>query len=290
MESAGDTANDYRDQRDVLLNELSELIDIDSFENANGGVTVSVGSGQPLVEGTNVYRLSTQVNGFGNQNLVWVDAADNTVDITAAVSGGKIKGWLNTRDLDIRNYLQQLDTLAQGLMDAVNTLHASGYGLDGSTGNDFFTGAATASGVLGSALTITAQEGGAGNISITLVGGGTAGSETVTTDPLTGDIRIAIEARPGNQVGVKHNDVLLAAADAATPGRERRDLLRRVQDRSPLSTPAEGEALCAASLCACVSCLGDTDWPGRRTRSSRKAGAGNAPDCPGQTRWRWWRT
>jgi len=139
MESAGDTANDYRDQRDVLLNELSELIDIDSFENATGGVTVSVGSGQPLVEGTNVYRLSTQVNGFGNQNLVWVDAANNAVDITAAVSGGRIKGWLNARDLDIRNYLQQLDTLAQGLMDEVNTLHASGYGLDGSTGNDFFT-------------------------------------------------------------------------------------------------------------------------------------------------------
>jgi flagellar hook-associated protein 1 FlgK len=193
MEAGGDTANDYRDQRDQLLNDLSEMIDINSFENANGGVTVSVGSGQPLVEGTNVYRLSTQVNASGHQNIVWVDAADNTVDITDSISGGKMKGWLNARDLDIRNYLNRLDTLAQGLMEEVNSLHASGYGLDGSTGNDFFTGAATASGVLDSALTVTAEEGGAGNIAITLVAGGTAGSETVTTDPVTGDIRIAIE-------------------------------------------------------------------------------------------------
>ena len=48
MESTGHTANEYRDQRDLVLKELSELIDIDSFEDANGGVTISVGSGQVL--------------------------------------------------------------------------------------------------------------------------------------------------------------------------------------------------------------------------------------------------
>jgi flagellar hook-associated protein 1 len=219
MEAGGDTANDFRDQRDQLLNDLSELIDIDSFENANGGVTVSVGSGQPLVEGTNVYRLSTQVNSAGNQNVVWVDAADNTVDITDTISGGKMKGWLNARDLDIRNYLNRLDTLAQSFMEAVNTLHASGYGLDGSTGNDFFTGAATASGVLDSALTVSAEEGGAGNIAITLVAGGTAGSETVMTDPVTGDIRIAIEDGVSTQAQIAaalqaHSTIATAVAAA----------------------------------------------------------------------------
>jgi flagellar hook-associated protein 1 FlgK len=219
MEAGGDTANDYRDQRDQLLNDLSEMIDIDSFETANGAVTVSVGSGQPLVEGTNVYRLSTQVNASGNQNIVWVDAADNTVDITGTISGGKMKGWLDARDLDIRNYLNRLDTLAQGLMEEVNTLHASGYGLDGSTGNDFFTGAATASGVLDSALTVTAEEGGAGNIAITLVAGGTAGSETVTTDPVTGDIRIAIEDGVSTQAQIAaalqaHSSIATVAAAA----------------------------------------------------------------------------
>jgi flagellar hook-associated protein 1 FlgK len=193
IEAGGEAANDYRDQRDLVLNQLSELIDIDSFEGANGGVTVSVGTGQPLVEGTNAYRLSTQVNEFGHQDVVWVDAANNTLSITDSIDGGKLKGWLDARDLDIRDYLNELDTMAQRLMEEVNGLHAGGYGLDGSTGNDFFTGSATASGVLDSQLTITAQDGGAGNLSVTLVAGGTAGSESVTTDPVTGDIRIAIE-------------------------------------------------------------------------------------------------
>ncbi|CAB1059679.1 Flagellar hook-associated protein FlgK [Olavius sp. associated proteobacterium Delta 1] len=193
MEAGGNTANDYRDQRDVQLIELSDWIDIDSFENSAGGVTVSVGSGQPLVEGTDAYRLSTRINASGNQNMTWVDADNNAVDITSSINGGKVKGWLDVRDLDIRNYMNRLDTLAQNLMAEVNTLHASGYGLDGSNGNDYFTGAASASGVMDSLLTITAEEGGAGNLSVTVVAGGTAGAETVTTDPITGDIQIAIE-------------------------------------------------------------------------------------------------
>ena len=141
MESGGQTANDYRDQRELLLKELSALIDIDSFENAVGGVTVSVGSGQPLVEGTDSYRLSTQRNATGHQNITWVDAANNASDITNNILGGKIKGWLEVRDRGIRNYLNRLDTLAQRIMGEVNGLHAAGYGLDGSTGNNFFIGA-----------------------------------------------------------------------------------------------------------------------------------------------------
>jgi len=220
LESGGDTANDYRDQRELVLKDLSDLIDIHSYENSVGGVTVAVGSGQPLVEGTDAYRLSTQLNASGNQNITWIDAADNTMDITSNISGGKIKGWLDVRDLDIRNYQNRLDTLAQNLMTEVNSLHAGGYGLDGSTGNDYFTGAATASGVLDSLLTITAEEGGAGNLSVTLVPGGTAGAESVTTDPITGDIQIAIQngASTRNQIAAAlqgHSAIASAAPTAA---------------------------------------------------------------------------
>jgi flagellar hook-associated protein 1 FlgK len=221
MEAGGATAADFRDQREVLLNELSDLIDIESFENSVGGVTVSVGSGQPLVEGTDAYRLSTQSNASGHQNITWIDADSNILDITADISGGRVKGWLDVRDLDIRNYLNRLDTLAQSLMTEVNTLHAAGYGLDGSTGNDFFTGAATASGVLDSVLTITAEEGGAGNLAITLVAGGTAGAETVTTDSVTGDIQIAIEDGVSTRTQIAaalQGHSAIATAVATAPG------------------------------------------------------------------------
>jgi flagellar hook-associated protein 1 FlgK len=106
-----------------------------------------VGSGQALVEGTHTYKLSTQANAFGHQDVTWLDNSGNTVIITNNISKGKLKGWLDARDVDIENSLNKLDTLAQNLMTEVNSLHATGYGLDGSTGNDFFTGAALATGI-----------------------------------------------------------------------------------------------------------------------------------------------
>ena len=146
-ELGGHTANEYRDQRDLVLKELSELIDISSFEDANGGVTVSVGRGQVLVEGTHTYTLSTQPDASGHQDITWVDSSGSPLTITNDISKGKLKGWLDARDIDIDKHLTNLDTLAQTLMVDVNTLHAGGYGLDGSTSNDFFTGAATAAGI-----------------------------------------------------------------------------------------------------------------------------------------------
>ena len=152
VESGGHMANDYRDQRDLVLKELSELIDIDSFEDGNGGVTVSVGSGQALVEGTHTYKLSTQANASGHQDITWLDSSGNTMIITNNISKGKLKGWLDARDVNIENSLNKLDTLAQNLVTEVNSLHATGYGLDGSTGNDFFTGTASAAGIQVNAL------------------------------------------------------------------------------------------------------------------------------------------
>ena len=208
VEATGYSANDYRDQRDLALKELAGLIDINTFEDATGRVTVSVGAGQTLVESNSSRNLTTQVNGFGSKDIAWVRQDGTTVNITGNISNGKLKGWLEARDVDIRGYMRQLDTLAEGLMERVNNLHQAGYSLDGSTGNDFFTGIATASGSMDSLLTITAEPGGTGNIRVTLVGGGTAGAETVTTDAVTGDIQIAIED------GVSSGDQIAAALQA----------------------------------------------------------------------------
>ncbi len=193
VEASGHTANDYRDRRDLALKELAGLIDINSFEDATGRVTVAVGAGNTLVENNSSRNLTTLVNGFGFKDIAWVRQDGTMVNITGNISSGKLDGWLEARDVDIRGYMRQLDTLAEGLIERVNTLHQAGYGLDGSNGTDFFSGVTAAAGNMDSLLTITAEPGGTGNIRVTLVGGGTAGAETVTTDPVTGDIQIAIE-------------------------------------------------------------------------------------------------
>jgi flagellar hook-associated protein 1 FlgK len=139
VELSGQSANDYRDSRDLLLKELSSMIDINTFENSDGSLTVSVSGGKPLVEGSYSWDLSTETaDGF--EDIVWIDNDGNTMNITDDISGGKLKGWIEARDVSIPDYLNRLDNLASKIISEVNAIHSTGFGLDGSTGNDFFSG------------------------------------------------------------------------------------------------------------------------------------------------------
>jgi len=133
-------ANDYRDQRELVLKQLSELIDINAFEDATGAVSVLVANGRPLVSATQFWQLSTETNIAGLHNVVWVDDGGNKTDISADISGGRLKGYLDVRDGVIDDNISRLDTLAQQLMTDLNALHQSGFALDGSAGEVFFIG------------------------------------------------------------------------------------------------------------------------------------------------------
>jgi flagellar hook-associated protein 1 FlgK len=140
-ETGGSTANEFRDQRELMLKELSELIDMSSFEDASGSIKVTLSGGRTLVDGAQFRSLSTQVNpASGRLDVLWVDLDGSTVDITNSIAGGKLQGWIEVRDGTIEDYLTRLNDLAATLMQEVNALHSTGFGLDGSTGYDFFTG------------------------------------------------------------------------------------------------------------------------------------------------------
>jgi len=145
-EAVGQNANDYRDQRDLLINQLAILIDTNSYELDDGQITVTLNSGKPLVEGNTALALSNTPDGSGFNDLIWNDYSGNTFVVTSQITGGKVKGWLNVRDVAIPNYLGQLDTLATGIITEVNALHSTGYGLVSPatglpyTGVDFFSG------------------------------------------------------------------------------------------------------------------------------------------------------
>lgn len=140
LEAGGHSANDYRDQRDLALKNLAEIIDFDAFEDNTGMVHVAVGDGKNLVNGSFAQHLTTQPNANGLQDIYWVDPGGGSLNITAGISGGKIKGWLEARDVNIADDLNRLDDLAQTLIGEVNILHAAGFALDSSSGNNFFAG------------------------------------------------------------------------------------------------------------------------------------------------------
>lgn len=128
------------DQRSALVKQLGALIDINTFEDGNGNVTVFVGGGVPLVEAGNSYTLElAPATGFDPYAGVQVTTPGGTqTDITARISGGAVGGLMRIRDQVIKPAMDDLDRVAAALVNQFNQVHAQGVGLDGSTGVDFF--------------------------------------------------------------------------------------------------------------------------------------------------------
>lgn len=134
-ENGGSMANEYRDRRDLLLEELSGLADVQTVERDDGQVTVTLG-GQILVERNQVYELGYTEVSNGNSVVIVPTWEENgqAIDITS----GSMYSVMEARDSDIQNELDNLDAIAVAIATSVNEIHQTGYGTDGTTGNNFF--------------------------------------------------------------------------------------------------------------------------------------------------------
>jgi flagellar hook-associated protein 1 FlgK len=135
-ESSQTTANDLRDQRNQLLEELSGWTGTTYLEQGNGSVTVLTRDGLLLVNGKESWDLS-----FEGTSIYWNGVPD---DVSGRLTGGKMGGWLDLRQETVPEILANLDEMAGTLMQGVNGLHLTGYTLGGSTGLYFFQNFQTA--------------------------------------------------------------------------------------------------------------------------------------------------
>jgi flagellar hook-associated protein 1 FlgK len=135
IEMTGDNANDLRDQRDVVLDKLSNLVGITYKEQDDGQVSVYVG-GTSLIYGNSYNELTTVLNANNRWDVQWKDTG-----IALNVRSGEMAGTLISRDDILDEQISNLDLLTQGLRDAVNAVHQQGYQLNSNThGGDFFVG------------------------------------------------------------------------------------------------------------------------------------------------------
>lgn len=146
VEINGQNANEYRDQRDLALQNLSKLIDNESFEDGQGNLTITVGSGKPLVEGVKKWDLSTE-GISGVSDIFWTDSSGNKTNITSSIAGGELKGYIESRDVIIEGYKNSLNDLAENIVIEVNNVHSIGVALDGNSGYNFFTAGTDASNI-----------------------------------------------------------------------------------------------------------------------------------------------
>lgn len=125
-EGRGLAANDLRDIRDQLVNDLAQRIDARIVQQGNGQEVVLAG-GDTLVIGVQVEPLRLRLDEAGNP-FVTTDA----LQIPLPLAGGRLAGLLSARRDLVPRYEQQLDALSASLIAAVNHVHAQGVGLDGS--------------------------------------------------------------------------------------------------------------------------------------------------------------
>ncbi len=117
-----------RDQRDALVTELSQLIDVNVFENSSGAYDIYSGS-TPIVQGARNRGVEIQrVTDDNGELSVRVELRSDSTPLP--VSGGSIGGLLASRDGAIDATLEKLDELAAQLIFEVNKLHSTGINED----------------------------------------------------------------------------------------------------------------------------------------------------------------
>lgn len=148
LELEGGKANDIRDQRNLLLDKLSKLTNINYFEDNMGRFFVTV-SGNPLVAHYEYDQLKLTERTAANKlhpddpeklyNISWASGS------TFNGVGGTLEAIRDMRDnidgMDkgIPYYINKLNEFADTLASELNRIHGSGFGLKGSTGTALFT-------------------------------------------------------------------------------------------------------------------------------------------------------
>ncbi len=133
-------ANDLRDNRDRLVKELSKKIDIQLIEESDNQISLTLKDGTALVLKDRVFKLSTSLNGdndsFKDVNIEYGSGLKN---ITSTITGGELRGYLDMRDTEVKSALGKMNILSASFIQEFNGIHRAGFGIDRSSGLDFFS-------------------------------------------------------------------------------------------------------------------------------------------------------
>ena len=107
VRAMGDNPNDLLDRRDLMVEKLSSLVNITTDQRDNDEFMVHL-NGQVLVQG-GVARTFDTISPTDNNTysqVVWSDTGN-----LAQISGGSLGALIELRDVDVRNELQELNSM-----------------------------------------------------------------------------------------------------------------------------------------------------------------------------------
>jgi len=137
--AGGQPPNSLLDQRDRLVNQLSELVSVNTNETSDGSLSVFIGNGQTLVLGGEARTLSTTPNEFDLSRLdVSFESGTASFSINGQLNGGKIGGLLAFRENVLDPVQDSMGRIAIGLASSINVQHQLGDDINGNPGGLFF--------------------------------------------------------------------------------------------------------------------------------------------------------
>ncbi|MDR6936622.1 flagellar hook-associated protein FlgK [Luteibacter sp. 3190] len=132
----GAAPNDLLDARDQAISQLSQIVGVNVSDAGNNMVTVSVGNGLPLVNGTASTQLSTANNPYDASRLEVVGPSGSI--ISSQLGSGSLGATFDFRTNVLDPARNQLGRAAIAMTDAFNKQHAQGIDLNGDAGGKFF--------------------------------------------------------------------------------------------------------------------------------------------------------
>lgn len=133
---------DLLDQRDLVLDQLNDLVGIRVNENTTTGrVDVTIDNGLTLVNGDKHYALETKASD-ANPNVLevsYVDASGNSMLLDESkFTTGKLGGLFKFRNDDLPQARNELNQIALQMANAFNEVNKQGYDLNGEAGENIF--------------------------------------------------------------------------------------------------------------------------------------------------------
>ena len=128
FELSGENANDLNDKRNLLLDELATLTDMEYSTDSQGRLSVRI-AGNTVVDHTASYDLKVIADADGMYSVHMDNAAETEVEY----SNGKMAGYRQLRDggtagdIGIPFLMEGLNTLARGIAKQFNDVHKQGW-------------------------------------------------------------------------------------------------------------------------------------------------------------------
>lgn len=143
-----DNANDLRDRRDYLVDQLSSIIDIQVTEDDNGAYLI-YGSGTSLVTATTRHQFKTESSMDQDYGYEVLDVVNVKTGEKVTFKNGELAALLEIRDstednpgasgvYGVKKYLNDLSNIAKFLLQEFNDVHKAGVDLNGDAGDNFF--------------------------------------------------------------------------------------------------------------------------------------------------------